>query len=90
MPKGIYKHKLNQGFQKGNKFGLSGKKFKTGHIPWNKNKNGYYIHTEEWKTILKIKKYTLGKRWKIKDSSNMSKAKIGKRRPDISVRLNLI
>lgn len=87
MPIGIYKHKSNQGFQKGNKFGLSGKKFKTGHIPWNKNKNGYHIHTEQWKDILKTKKYTFNKHWKIKDSSGMNKDKIGKKRPDVSIRL---
>jgi 5-methylcytosine-specific restriction endonuclease McrA len=41
MPKGIYKHKLNQGFQKGHKL-------------FYKNPGGYK-HTEEWKESMRQK-----------------------------------
>ncbi len=72
MPRGVFKHKPHQGFQKENKVCV-------GRTPWNKNKIGYHINTEEWKNELKTRKYNLGKHWTIKDTSNMNKSKIGKK-----------
>lgn len=51
MPSGIYKHKINQGFQKGHKPFDSGKtRFKKGHIPPFKGIKGIHLSPKtEWK-----------------------------------------
>ena len=55
MPSGIYQHKPQQGFQKGNKFG---DRFKKGCIPWITGK----AHTQETKNKISV----INKKEKIK------------------------
>lgn len=72
MPKGIYLHKPNQGFQKGHKSFSRGApkgsrnslatEFKPGLIPWNKGKTGVMPTPWNKGTIGVMKGYWLGKK----------------------------
>ena len=84
MPPGIYQHKPSQGFQKGHPDYAHNKGRKRTKETIEKYRNN---SLELWKNLdyrknmvekHKGQKNTLDKHWKIKDTSNMNKDKIGK------------
>ena len=50
MPKGVYKHKPHQGFQKGHESYSTKGQFQKGCVPFLQGKKGYFKHSKETKS----------------------------------------